>query len=130
MAVREPATTCTIHGRLETAWCTQCDATAGVERHPITGRETTAAERQQAMVDALAAAGLSDSQIKLVLSTLETGPTGAVSDEQLHRVLESFAGRAQPAVNTASGSESDVIAGLREAGWSDERIAGAVGHPV
>ena len=99
MAFREPATTCEIHGSSPTGWCAACDTDQGVQRHPVTGHQSTAEERQKDMVDALRAAGLSDAQVQTVLSTLSGTTARPVTDEQLMRVLGPL--KAQLATNEA-----------------------------
>lgn len=119
---------CTIHGPSNFLWCPSCDDAASVERDPFTGRAVSAEEKRAAVLDALRVAGLSVAQVDLVMRTLESGESG-VSDDQLARVLSSVQGSrvsAPQEKSAAPETPGDAAAALRDAGWSEDRIADAL----
>lgn len=125
---QETRSVCTIHGDSPYLWCTSCDQGANVERDLFTGAEVSKEMKRERIIDTLRSAGLSVDQVNLVMRTLESGEAG-VSDEQLSRVLASVQGSrvsAPQQAPTPAETPADAAAALREAGWSEDRIAQVV----
>lgn len=126
--IKELNAVCVLHGPTERGYCPACDQEASIERDPFTNREVSAEERRTKILDVLRTeGGLTHDQAMRALAAIENPNTGRVSDDQLHRVLDAVqGGRVTKQADVKQETPADAAQALRDAGWSEDRIAEAV----